>query len=255
MYDNQMDIKKNHRIDRHAITHVKCLRCDMVQPKSDTCIGCKQRFAKYYCDICTLYDDMSEEKGIYHCDKCGICKVGGRESSYHCDGCNCCYKLPMDENHVCQKDLLRQNCSVCLEDLSVSRQSIIFLKCKHNIHKGCLDEYLKTSLNCPVCRKSLIDPLIVEEHYDREFARYIMPEEYRNARVHIYCQDCETNSTAPFHVMGAKCPECRSYNTTRDKGDIFYIDEDELKERNNEDEESQAAAQQTQNDQEEQKQQ
>ena len=37
MYYSMMDIKKNHRIDRHAVTHVKCLRCGLLQEKSATC--------------------------------------------------------------------------------------------------------------------------------------------------------------------------------------------------------------------------
>ena len=97
----------------------------------------------------------------------------------------------MQPDHKCQKDLLQQCCAVCLENLSVSRQSIIFLKCGHNLHKNCLDQYLKTNLNCPICRKSLLDPSVLEEYYDAQFAEYIMPEEYRNARVNIYCHDCE----------------------------------------------------------------
>lgn len=222
MYENMLDLRKNHRINRHAVTHVKCLRCDLLQPKSAECQGCHNSFSKYYCAICSLYDDKSEEKGIYHCDKCGICKVGGRETSFHCDGCNCCYKLPMRDDHVCVQNRLNQNCSVCLEDLNCSRQSIIFLKCQHNIHKNCLDRYIKTSINCPVCRKSLIEPRILEAHYDREFNAMIMPEQYRKARVNIYCNDCERKSVAPFHVLGAKCPSCRSYNTMRDSGQIFY---------------------------------
>ena len=134
-----MDIQKNHRINRHAVTHVKCSRCQLIQPKSATCQGCHIDFSAYYCSICTLYDDKYKEKEIYHCEKCGICKVGGRETSYHCDGCDVCYKLPMEENHVCVKGRLSQACSVCLEDLESSRQSIIFTNCNHNMHKGCLD--------------------------------------------------------------------------------------------------------------------
>lgn len=57
MYENMLDIKKNHRIDRHAVTHVKCSRCQLLQPKSKTCQGCHVDFSPYYCSICTLYDD------------------------------------------------------------------------------------------------------------------------------------------------------------------------------------------------------
>ena len=52
----------------------------------------------------------------------------------------------------------------------------------------------------------------------------IMPEEYKNSHVNIYCYDCEQQSVAPFHLMGAKCSNCRSYNTVRDKGEIFYVE-------------------------------
>ena len=52
-----------------------------------------------------------------------------------------------------------------------------------------------------------------------------MPEEYRNAKVNVFCNDCEQTSIVPFHVLGGKCLHCRSYNTMRDKGEIFYLDE------------------------------
>ena len=106
MYENMMDLSKNHRIDRHAVTHVKCLRCGLVQPKSATCQGCNKDFAVYYCEICSFYDDMGAEKQHYHCEKCGICKTGGRENSYHCDICDLCYKIPCD-NHVCVPDRMK----------------------------------------------------------------------------------------------------------------------------------------------------
>ena len=49
-----------------------------------------------------------------------------------------------------------------------------------------------------------------------------MPEDYRLARFKIFCNDCEKQSVVPFHTMGGKCTHCRSYNTMRDKGEIFY---------------------------------
>ena len=118
---------------------------------------------------------------------------------------------------------------MCLEELSESQENVVNIPCWHNMHKSCLMQYLKTNLNCPVCRKSIIDPEATEEFFDKEFASYIMPLEYRFAFVNIFCHDCEQNSEAPFHPLGAKCPNCRSYNTTRDKGDIFYLSEAEIR--------------------------
>jgi hypothetical protein len=31
-------------------------------------------------------------KRQFHCDKCRICRVGGREHFFHCDQCGCCYQ-------------------------------------------------------------------------------------------------------------------------------------------------------------------
>lgn len=111
---------------------------------------------------------------------------------------------------------------MCLEDLHTSRQSIIFLDCNHNMHKNCLDKYFLTSINCPMCRKSLVEPSQLESYFDEQFSGTIMPEEYKDAKVKIHCNDCSKKSVVPFHVLGGKCQHCRSYNTMRDKGDIFY---------------------------------
>ena len=73
----------------------------------------------------------------------------------------------------------------------VSRASIVFLECNHNMHRNCLDEYLKSNLNCPICRKSLIDPKHLEEWFDEQLAGTIMPEEYRGAKMNIHCNDCQ----------------------------------------------------------------
>ena len=74
----EMDPKKNHQLNRHKVTKIKCLRCNTVQPKARACINCKEEFAKYFCEICCLYDDNGDKKGFFHCDGCGICRAGGK---------------------------------------------------------------------------------------------------------------------------------------------------------------------------------
>ena len=64
--------------------------------------------------------------------------------------------------------------------------------------------------------------MALEAWFDEQFSGTIMPEEYRDAKVNIHCNDCGKASIVPFHVLGGKCLHCRSYNTMRDKGDIFY---------------------------------
>jgi hypothetical protein len=42
-----------------------------------------------------------------------------------------------------------------------------------------------------------------------------MPEEYKNHYMTVLCNDCLHKSEVKFHVMGGKCEECKSYNTTQ----------------------------------------
>ena len=42
-----------------------------------------------------------------------------------------------------------------------------------------------------------------------------MPEEYRNKRVAILCNDCEQHSDTIFHIVGLECTQCGSFNTKR----------------------------------------
>ncbi len=64
-----------------------------MQKPGDKCIKCEIVFAKYFCSVCNLYDDNGEKKGIYHCDKCGICRVGPAKKYFHCDSCNACLHI------------------------------------------------------------------------------------------------------------------------------------------------------------------
>jgi RING finger/CHY zinc finger protein 1 len=40
-----------------------------------------------------------------------------------------------------------------------------------------------------------------------------MPDEFRDKKVKILCNDCSERSEVIFHVLGAKCQICYSYNT------------------------------------------
>ena len=41
-----------------------------------------------------------------------------------------------------------------------------------------------------------------------------MPEEYKDAKMTILCNDCIQECTVPFNIDGGKCKSCGSYNTT-----------------------------------------
>jgi len=60
---------------------------------------------------------------------------------------------------VQQKCPQKEECSICLE--TMFNRKIIYLPCKHYFHYNCLNEAIQNRLyTCPLCRNSLIQPLI-----------------------------------------------------------------------------------------------
>ena len=57
-------------------------------------------------------------------------------------------------------------------------------------------------------------------HLDAEIAAMPMPAEYRNKLMTVACNDCLAKSQVPFHIVGGKCRECGTYNTTRLKDEL-----------------------------------
>ena len=52
---------------------------------------------------------------------------------------------------------------------------------------------------------------------DEYLASIPMPEEYKDSKMTVLCNECLTESLVPFHINGGKCKQCGSYNTTRTK--------------------------------------
>ena len=240
-YHNEPDPKKSHQLRRHDIKEIKCLNCDHFQTPQEFCENCGIQFAGYFCKICNLYDDDYLKKEVYHCDKCGICRVGGQEKSFHCDKCNACIGIHMKDTHKCVLGTLKQDCPICMEDMHDSQQNIGVLRCGHIMHSSCLKQYLKKNIACPICKKSAIDPKSFEGHFDEELANSPMPRELKDTKMNIMCNDCLAKSQVPFHILGGKCSICCSYNTSRIEDSdtrIQYSSERETEERKRELQES-----------------
>lgn len=82
---------------RKEVTELICVLCDTRQPVQATCQKCHVRFGKYTCLECNLFDD--EDKNQYHCDGCGICRLGGRDRFFHCAKCNMCLPVELQNGH------------------------------------------------------------------------------------------------------------------------------------------------------------
>ncbi|EAK88364.1 PGPD14 protein with at least one predicted RING finger, possible plant origin [Cryptosporidium parvum Iowa II] len=218
----------HHEVDRFSIKEVVCRRCNKRQPASNSCINSAEcgeksgkkcdvtQFAKYFCSKCNLWDDNGIEKNVFHCDECGICRVGGQESYFHCKVCCMCYPLSIKETHKCIENSCRRPCPLCLEDLFYSIKTVSILNCGHTIHEDCLlllgEAKGLTSLRCPICSKSLGDNSQIWNEIDKMIAESPIPEESKEL-VNIFCNDCNIKCNTYSHPYGLKCQTCGGYNT------------------------------------------
>ncbi|CAK9049844.1 unnamed protein product [Durusdinium trenchii] len=208
-----------HEINRAQIVEVICQLCNHQQKPAQSCDACGHDFSSYYCQQCNFWDDDGIRKQVFHCDKCGICRVGGRDNYFHCDACGSCYPAEIKDSHTCVENAMRRNCPVCLQDLFQSVTQVTILQCGHTIHQDCLRELQMSfaglqSLRCPICSVSLYGCDDLWHEIDRQIEETPMPFEYRQ-QIKISCNDCQQPSSVEFHILGQKCLACRSYNTRR----------------------------------------
>ncbi|TMW55136.1 hypothetical protein Poli38472_013898 [Pythium oligandrum] len=151
------ELYPDHEIDRHAIQQMQCLACDAVQPCARECVQCKSVMGDYFCKVCNLFDDDGAKKQIFHCEECGICRVGGRENYFHCSKCCGCYPHSLLNKHKCLEGSMHRECAICLEVTFASIESVNVLPCGHVLHSSCWKQLLRHGkITCPMCRTSMI---------------------------------------------------------------------------------------------------
>ncbi|KAF2607936.1 hypothetical protein F2Q68_00046453 [Brassica cretica] len=207
------DEETDHSVDRKQIKKMMCMKCLLIQPIGANCsnILCKSSMGKYFCKICKLYDD---ERKIYHCPYCNLCRVGkGLGIDYfHCMKCNACMARSLKE-HVCREKCLEDNCPICHEYIFTSSSPVKALPCGHLMHSKCFKDYTCSHYTCPVCSKSLGDMQVYFSMLDALLAEEKMPDEYTNKTQVILCNDCGRKGEAPYHWLYHKCSSCGSYNS------------------------------------------
>ncbi|KAI5955106.1 hypothetical protein KGF54_001667 [Candida jiufengensis] len=208
---------KDHKLIRNKVKHILCMHCKTPQvTDTNYCVNCEKELSNYFCRKCVLYDN-DPTKDIYHCDKCGICRLGlGLDKDYfHCDECNICLSIDLRDKHKCVTNSTHCNCTICNEYLFTSIEKVVFMKCGHSIHQSCFAELVKHSYKCPLCKKTIIN---VENQFrllDQEIQQSPMPDPYDQWKCIISCNDCKGKSNVAYHVLGLKCKYCKSYNTNK----------------------------------------
>ena len=83
------------------------------------------------------------------------------------------------------------------------------------MHSDCLREYARQNHSCPLCKKSFADQAAMTASMDAELARTPMHTDYAHHLMTVLCYECGHTSKVKYHVLGGKCSQCSSYNTTQ----------------------------------------
>lgn len=201
------------KLDRRNVQSVECIKCGTRQPVAESCGKCGVKFANYFCALCRHYDDDTS-KGQFHCEGCGLCRVGGRENFFHCFKCGCCYSNSLKEEHHCIENNMHSRCPICFEDLFDSVKPLSVVKCGHVIHEECLDGLRQHgSVKCPICCKSMFE---MGSYWDELNALVdASPENLSEFTFNVFCNDClKVSRGVRLHAYGLRCEEenCRSFN-------------------------------------------
>ncbi|KAI7485553.1 zf-CHY-domain-containing protein [Hortaea werneckii] len=243
-HDQATDLPFPHQLNRKKTRNMLCMLCKTPQPAGETCVNCEEYAAWYYCPKCKLWDNDSNKR-IYHCDDCGICRVGeGLGKDYvHCRRCNVCISISTSASHPCVERATEGNCPLCLVYLFESPTPVVSLPCGHYMHGECYKDLMAVTYKCPVCSKSAVNMELQWRKLDDEIRAQPMPEDdseleglmphiedaaqneqdhtndqtapRRPREVYAGCNDCGRRSWTPFHWLGLKCQVCDSYNTNQ----------------------------------------
>ncbi|KAJ5185995.1 hypothetical protein N7491_006134 [Penicillium cf. griseofulvum] len=210
------DEVEDHSLIRRDTEHMLCMLCGHAQPAAQNCRRCNEQTAQYYCEICKLWDNDSN-KSIYHCSDCGICRIGqglGKDF-FHCQTCSVCLPMCIENTHRCIERSTQCDCPICGDYMFTSPETVVVMRCGHSIHHKCLSEYSKSSFRCPICSKTITNMESTFRNLDRTIESQPMPEEFKDTKGLIYCNDCGSKSVVKYHWLGLRCDLCESYNTAQ----------------------------------------
>ncbi|OQD84554.1 hypothetical protein PENANT_c012G02666 [Penicillium antarcticum] len=132
------DEVEDHALIRRDTEHMLCMLCGHAQPAAQDCRKCGEQTAQYYCEICKLWDNDSK-KSIYHCNDCGICRIGqglGKDF-FHCLTCCVCLPMSIENTHRCIERSTQCDCPICGDYMFTSPETVVVMRCGHSIHHKC----------------------------------------------------------------------------------------------------------------------
>ncbi len=214
-------------MDRFKINNVKCKKCLTIQlpPFSNTCTNCDHIFGKYFCDICNLF--MNKDKDVFHCNDCGICRIGTQENLMHCHKCNACVNKVLHATSKCFENSWNNLCPICQESMHQTTIPTSLLECGHAIHSECLKNYVKHDYRCPTCMHSITDMTGIWDQFrnqlttiENQIQQQIQINDNPDfnplnmGTIDLICNDCNKHFSKNKSIVRMyECPNCKGFNT------------------------------------------
>jgi hypothetical protein len=77
-----------------------------------------------------------------------------------------------------EKNEIKGDCSICLEELVFSENNLIKLDCNHYFHEKCIEKWITDKNSCPLCRfKVFKEPAKFDPHSRSDFQELDNPED------------------------------------------------------------------------------
>ena len=128
----------------------------------------------------------------------------------------------MDQTN--EKEVLE--CSICLDELN---DNIRILPCAHKFHKNCIESWEKINANCPICRNSTSDTLIVRgRKFKNIFVRYYIVSDKDKISIRTYMFDINVKNTIIKYSLIKKIEYdgikfILSYKSSIENNDLLHL--------------------------------
>ena len=119
--------------------------------------------------------------------------------------CCVCMAIGIRDTHRCIERSTDCDCPICGEYMFTSLRTVVFMTCGHSIHRRCYEEHIKTSYRCPICSRSIANMEWQFLRLQRAIETQPMPDEFKNTKAFIYCNDCLAKTTVKYHWLGLRC--------------------------------------------------
>ena len=113
--------------------------------------------------------------------------------------------IAIRDTHRCIERSTDCDCPICGEYMFTSLRTVVFMLCGHSIHRRCYEEHIKSSYRCPICSRSIANMEWQFTRLRRAIESQPMPEEFRNTKALVYCNDCVAKTSVEYHWLGLQC--------------------------------------------------